>query len=281
MTDAASDAATRTVVVSVDVADVELASDALRMAGARAIEERQVADGIDLVCVLGQDVAVLEAVARDLADRWPVRIDVVDGAVANTWRNFVEPIEVDDRLVIVPEWRAFTPSAAMVITIDPGAAFGMGDHPTTRLSAQAVLDAVGDGDTVLDMGCGSGVLGIVAARLGAALVYAVDIDAEAVTATLHNAGRNGVSDRIVASQSASVPQLREPVDIICANILAPVLLDLSAALVAQVRNGGTVILSGLLVDQSRHVVDRYRSLGLESVERLTLEGWCAEVMTRR
>jgi ribosomal protein L11 methyltransferase len=169
----------------------------------------------------------------------------------------------------------------MVITIDPGAAFGMGDHPTTRLSAQAVLDAVGDGDTVLDMGCGSGVLGIVAARLGAALVYAVDIDAEAVTATLHNAGRNGVSDRILASQSASVPQLREPVDIICANILAPVLLDLSAALVAQVRNGGTVILSGLLVDQSRHVVDRYRSLGLESVERLMLEGWCAEVMTRR
>jgi ribosomal protein L11 methyltransferase len=281
VTDAASDAATRTVVVSVDVADVELASDALRMAGARAIEERQVADGIDLVCVLGQDVAVLEAVARDLADRWPVRIDVVDGAVADTWRNFVEPIEVDDRLVIVPEWRAFTPSAAMVITIDPGAAFGMGDHPTTRLSAQAVLDAVGDGDTVLDMGCGSGVLGIVAARLGAALVYAVDIDAEAVTATLHNAGRNGVSDRILASQSASVPQLREPVDIICANILAPVLLDLSAALVAQVRNGGTVILSGLLVDQSRHVVDRYRSLGLESVERLMLEGWCAEVMTRR
>lgn len=281
MTDAASDAATRTVVVTVGAVDVEIASDALRLAGARAIEERQVADGIDLVCVLGQDLAVIDSVIRDLGDRWPVRIDVVDGAVADTWRNFVEPIEVDDRLVIVPEWRAFAPTNARVITIDPGAAFGMGDHPTTRLSAQAVLDVVCDGDTVLDMGCGSGVLGIVAARFGAALVHAVDIDAEAVSATLHNAHRNGVSDRIVASQSASVPQLPEPVDVICANILAPVLLDLSEPLVAQVRSGGTVILSGLLADHSRHVVDRYRSLGLESVDRLTLAGWCAEVMYRR
>lgn len=281
MTGAASDAVARTVVVTVEAADVEIASDALRLAGARAIEEREVAQGIELVCVLGQDASVIDAVIRDLGDRWPVRVEIVDTAVADTWRTFVEPIEVDDRLVIVPEWRAFTPTNAAVITIDPGAAFGMGDHPTTRLSARAVLDAVRDGDSVLDMGCGSGVLGIVAARFGATMVHAVDIDAEAVAATLHNADRNGVSDRIAASQSATVPQLSEPVDLICANILAPVLLDLSASLVAQVRSGGTVILSGLLADHSRHVVDRYRSLGLERVDRLTLGGWCAEVMRRR
>lgn len=281
MTGAASDAVARTVVVTVEAADVEIASDALRFAGARAIEEREVAQGIELVCVLGQDASVIDAVIRDLGDRWPVRVEIVDTSVADTWRTFVEPIEVDDRLVIVPEWRSFTPTIATVITIDPGAAFGMGDHPTTRLSARAVLDAVRDGDSVLDMGCGSGVLGIVAARFGATMVHAVDIDAEAVAATLHNADRNGVSDRIAASQSATVPQLSEPVDVICANILAPVLLDLSASLVAQVRSGGTVILSGLLADHSRHVVDRYRSLGLESVDRLTLGGWCAEVMRRR
>ena len=276
--------ATVAVVVTVIPSEVELVSDILFGFGARAIEERiEVPNSVDLVCVLGEEFGDLGAALLGVGVEPRVRLEAVDETALHTWRDHARPIEVDSRLLIRPAWidtTALMHEDRLVIDIDPGAAFGMGDHPTTVLSASAALDEVVPGCTVLDMGCGSGVLGIIAARCGAESVLAVDIDGAAVEATLDNARRNGVADRITAIRRSRVPDGLDAVDVICANILAPALLGLAEDLVSVLAPGGRLILSGLLADNHAHVIDRYRSLGLVSQAARDLDGWHVEVMRR-
>jgi ribosomal protein L11 methyltransferase len=261
----------RAVVVTVAPAEVELASDVLWALGVVAIEERvdPITGEVELWTSLGDelDPRELEGV------RWPWRFESVDESVSETWREHATPTWVAEDLVVNPAWlprREF--AGALVIDIEPGATFGLGDHPTTVLSLLALRRAVREGTRVLDVGCGSGVLAVGACRFGAAHADAIDISPAAVPTTRDNAARNGVAERIAAS-TTPLAEVDGTYDVVVANILAPVLVDLAADLRRVLAAGGTLIISGILASRHDHVLAALAPL--RPVATAERDGWCA------
>ena len=269
------------VVLTVDAAEFELAADALRQSGARAIEERTVGNAIELWAVLGDNSASSSFVDR-WRDRWRARVEMVDLTPSDTWKRYSEPVVVNEELVIVPAWMDFREKERFpfVISIDPEESFGLGDHPTTRIVADLLCRLMAPESSVLDMGSGSGVLSIVAALLGARRVVGIDRSIGAVGVAQRNAERNGVSEVTEFSQGSTVP-IGEQFDVVAANILAPVLLELCDPIVRSVVPGGTIILSGLHIDRREDVINRYVAEGCRPLEDLILEGWCGVSMTKQ
>jgi ribosomal protein L11 methyltransferase len=179
-----------------------------------------------------------------------------------------EPIRVSARLWIVPSWHEAPDPDALVLVLDPGMAFGTGSHPTTRLCLEWLERVVTPGVSILDYGCGSGILAIAAAKLGATEVIGVDIDAQAVTAARHNAERNAVNARFDDSAHPIVGQF----DIVVANILANPLKALAPAITAHVRAGGRLALSGILAEQAEELIAIYAPY-LPLIVADTREGW--------
>ena len=179
-----------------------------------------------------------------------------------------EPIRVSERLWIVPSWHDAPDPAAVVLVLDPGMAFGTGSHPTTRLCLEWLERTVSPGMSVLDYGCGSGILAIAAARLGAAEVLGVDIDQQAVTASRSNAQRNGVSARFQDSGR----ELSGQFDLVVANILANPLKVLAPAISGHVRHGGRLALSGILLEQTDDLIAAYAPW-LRLAVADTRDGW--------
>lgn len=164
-----------------------------------------------------------------------------------------DPIRITDRLWIVPSWHDAPDPQAINIQLDPGMAFGTGSHPTTRLCLEWLCDNVRQGQSVLDYGCGSGILGIAAARLGAGQILGVDIDDKALEAARYNLQQNKVE---MCLQSSNVA-LERTFEIVVANILTNPLCVLAPALSARVAPGGRIILSGVLETQATQVIDTY------------------------
>ncbi|MDR2164832.1 MAG: 50S ribosomal protein L11 methyltransferase [Zoogloeaceae bacterium] len=178
------------------------------------------------------------------------------------------PIRISDRLWIVPSWREAPNPEAINLHLDPGMAFGTGTHPTTRLCLEWLEKTLVPGQSLLDYGCGSGILAIAAARLGAAPITGADIDPLAVTAARANAEKNDVMVRFVESDTP----LAGEYDVVIANILANPLRVLAPALAARVRPGGWLVLSGILESQAEELIALYAPmipLGLVD----SLEGW--------
>ena len=260
-------------VVSVDRADAEVAADELWSLGVVAIEERALGDRetIELWTSLGDDTAAVGALLGSL--RWAWRFEEVDAAVSDTWRLHAEPTWIADDLVVYPSW---LPSpdfgAALAIGIEPGATFGMGDHPTTVLSMRALRDVVHAGVRVLDVGCGSGVLAIAACLFGAGHADAIDISPASVPTTLHNAQWNDVA-ACVSVATTPLGEVDGTYDVVVANILAPTLIDLADDLQRALAPTGRLIISGVLAERHQHVLD---ALGrLEPIARADLDGWAA------
>jgi ribosomal protein L11 methyltransferase len=164
-----------------------------------------------------------------------------------------DPIRVSERLWIVPSWHQAPDPDAIILVLDPGMAFGTGSHPTTRLCLEWLERSVTPGVSILDYGCGSGILAIAAAKLGAGDVLGVDIDAQAVTAARDNAERNEVSARF----DDSAKDIRGQFDIVVANILSNPLKALAPAICAHVAPGGRLSLSGILVEQVDDLIAAY------------------------
>ena len=164
-----------------------------------------------------------------------------------------DPIKVSDRLWIVPSWHESPDPAAVNLILDPGMAFGTGSHPTTRLCLEWLERQVSADCSVLDYGCGSGILAIAAARLGAGKVAGVDIDPQAVEAAKANAERNGVS----ALFADSAEPVAGEYDLVVANILSNPLRVLAPAICAHVRSGGRLALSGILREQAEEIIGLY------------------------
>jgi ribosomal protein L11 methyltransferase len=164
-----------------------------------------------------------------------------------------DPIRVSERLWIVPSWHESPDPAAINLILDPGMAFGTGSHPTTRLCLEWLERNVSDACSVLDYGCGSGILAIAAARLGAGHVAGVDIDPHAVEAARANAERNGVT----ALFADSAEPVAGEYDVVVANILSNPLRVLAPAICAHVRSGGRLALSGILREQVDEIVAIY------------------------
>lgn len=185
------------------------------------------------------------------------------------------PLAVSERLWIVPTWREAPDPRALVVRLDPGMAFGTGTHPTTRLALRFLERVVHGGERVLDYGCGSGILAIAAAKLGAAEVDAVDLDPRALDATRANARANEVSVRV--STPEALP--RGDYDVVVANILANPLILLAPALTARVRARGRLALSGILAAQASDVAAAYRP-AIELAVTREDEGWALLEGTR-
>ncbi|MET0458530.1 MAG: 50S ribosomal protein L11 methyltransferase [Ilumatobacteraceae bacterium] len=273
-------------VVTVPASEAELASDVLWALGVAAIEERAVgADAaptedhfVELWTSLGTDVEAITTAAEAFPNRWRWHTVEIDPAVAETWRAHAVPSWVDAGLVIVPAWKDLATAAdVMRVDIDPGAAFGLGDHATTVLTLRLLRRTWWPGATVLDVGCGSGVLSVVAARMGAPYVEAVDISAAAVEATVANAERNGVA-RAVSASRRPVDDVEGPFDLVLANLLAPVVVDLAAELRRVTAPSGALIVSGILADSHDHV--RHALAPMHVVETVTREGWAALLLRR-
>ncbi len=205
-----------------------------------------------------------------------------------SWKAGYRPMPVGERLLIQPSWLPLAEDDRSVIIIDPGQAFGTGAHPSTRLCLAALVEHLLPGDVVFDLGCGSGILSIAAARLGAARVRAVDIDPLAVEATTENVSRNGV-ENVVKVELGSLGELlaageqeSDCADILLANILASVLDDLlQAGLANSVKPGGKLILSGVLNAQAKSLIESAQEVGLILLQVIKEADWQALVMTRK
>ena len=269
----------RAFVVVVSELDVEAASDVMWQLGVRAIEERRVAspDGVELWTAVGDESEAIERAVTALDDRWPHRVVEVVDVAADTWRDFAAPMRVSDDLVVVPAWLDETDVAAIstVVRIEPGGAFGLGDHPTTLLSLQALDRLVASDTDVLDVGCGTGVIAVTAALLQDRPVRAIDIASAAVEATIDNAHRNRVDGRVVVD-TADLAQIDDTYDLVVANILAPVLVALADDLRRVTRPGGRLVISGILADAHQHVLDALSPM--QVVRSDDLDGWaCVEL----
>jgi ribosomal protein L11 methyltransferase len=198
---------------------------------------------------------------------------------AEAWKAHFPVMRVGRRIVIKPTWRDHEPRPGdVVLDLDPGMAFGTGLHPTTRLCLAGVESAADrgllDGARVLDVGCGSGILAIAAAKLGAGSVLGVDTDPIAVEATIANAARNGLSDHI-AAHAGSLPSGEVDFDLVLANLIASLLIALAVPLRDELRPGGTLLASGIFEDREPDVRAAFEAVGLAVTTR-TVEGeWVA------
>lgn len=195
--------------------------------------------------------AALEAGITDLPE---IEInDVEEQDWVRLTQDQFEPIRITERLWIVPSWHAAPDANAINLVLDPGLAFGTGAHPTTFLCLQWLTNTVQGGETLLDYGCGSGILAIAAAKLGVASVLGVDIDENALQATRDNAAANAVTLEVRHSGQP----LDEQFDIVIANILTNPLCVLAPLLARRVAPGGWLAISGVLDTQAQQVIDAY------------------------
>lgn len=269
-------------VLSVPASEAELAADALWSLGVLAVEERGAGSGtedhpVELWTSLGDDPDAITRAAEAFPQRWRWRIVELDPSVADTWRAHARPSWIERDLVVVPAWLDFeAPAGVTAIRVEPGSTFGLGDHPTTVLTLRALREALFPGAAVLDVGCGSGVLAVAAAVLGAGRVEGIDISPAAVETTRANAQLNGVEGQVDVSTAplAEVAEREDDrFDVVVANILAPALVALADDLRRVLAPAGVLIVSGLLAERTDHVLAALAPLKVIAEEHR--EGWVA------
>lgn len=207
---------------------------------------------------------------------------VDDGQWTDNWKQYYKPIEIGDRLAIVPQWEEYTPKEKQaVLRIDPGAAFGTGSHETTALCLKLLHDMDLSGVTVLDVGCGSGILSCAALLLGAASAIGVDIDELAVSASQKNAQRNGLEQQTKFICGDLAGKVDGKFAVVTANIVADVLLQLLPDIGDKMIANGIIILSGILEERTAEICRAAQSFDFTVLKTITQGGWSAVVCQKR
>lgn len=192
------------------------------------------------------------------------------------WRKHFRPIHVGEMVVIVPEWINYEKAENEVtVKLDSNMAFGTGEHETTSMCLKLLQKYLKSGDICIDVGCGSGILGIAAAKLGAKLCYLTDIDTIAVDSAKHNCENNGVSDVTVVAHSDLLNDASLKGDIMLANITGEILCRLAPSIPKNLKAGGTLILSGIIESRLEMVIGAFTAQGLTLTEQIREGEWYA------
>lgn len=225
------------------------------------------------------DAATMLAAAADAAGVAVPTQYTLETVAEQDWvrltQSQFDPIPISPRLWIVPTWHTAPDAAAINLKLDPGLAFGTGSHPTTRLCLRWLDEHIRGGETLLDYGCGSGILAIAAVKLGATQVDGVDIDAQAVTASNDNAVLNAVHARFCLPAELAAGSY----DVVVANILTNPLKGMAPLLAGRTRTGGRLVLSGILAEQADDVMAVYREWFNFDAPQID-EGWVRLAGTR-
>jgi ribosomal protein L11 methyltransferase len=191
-----------------------------------------------------------------------------------SWQQRFAPVHVSDRLIIAPPWVELAPSEAQVVVIEPGMAFGTGEHETTQLSLRMLEKEIQPGDRLLDIGTGSGILSITSVHLGAQTATAIDIDEETIDNARDNIRRNGVSEQVqVYTGQIDHPAVSGPYRIIVSNIDIQTLISLLPSFSALLTSAGVLLLSGILINEEDTLVSRLDAHGFLLRERYTQGEW--------
>ncbi|MBI2844297.1 MAG: 50S ribosomal protein L11 methyltransferase [Armatimonadetes bacterium] len=198
---------------------------------------------------------------------------VEDADWENAWRSFFKPVEIG-KVLVKPSWEDVEPGEGrVVVEIDPGMAFGTGNHPTTQLCLLALQKYVREGDRVLDVGAGSGILSIAAAKIGAREVIATEVDRLAVESARGNIHQNRLEHVVRVYETASPGDVAREVDLSVANIVSDTIIQLAPQLAGVIRPGGILIASGIVESRADEVITRLDMEGFEIVEKSKEDGW--------
>ena len=205
---------------------------------------------------------------------------IEDADWENNWKAFYKPMEIGERLIVIPDWEEADPHGRVALRMNPGLTFGTGSHATTRLCLQALEKLVHPGMKVLDLGCGSGILSIAALLLGADSAFACDIDEKAVDVAYENAALNGVGREkytVRAGDVTSDQRLRKEMggswDIVVANIVSDVIIALAPTVGELLAENGVFICSGIIDDRAEEVKGKLEEAGFAILESRSSEGW--------
>ncbi len=206
--------------------------------------------------------------------------NVKDEDWENNWKQFYKPMEIGERLLVIPAWEQAEAKDRVTLTLNPGLTFGTGSHATTRLCLTALESRIHGGEKVLDLGCGSGILSIAALRLGAKTAFACDIDEKCIDVAYENAALNGIGkDRLMVRQGDATKEgpLRDAIgtgyDVVVANIVADVIISLAPQVRHFLKEDGWFLTSGIIDDRADEVAAALVAAGWNIVESCTSEGW--------
>lgn len=204
-------------------------------------------------------------------------VEVNEEDWATAWKQYYHPVKISERFTIVPSWEQYTPVSTdeLIIELDPGMAFGTGTHPTTVMCLQALEKCVQKGHTVIDVGTGSGVLAIGAAMVGAKRVHALDLDEVAVRSAKENIILNKVDHVVEVFHGNLLDTVKEPADIVVANILAEIILTFTDDAFSIVKPGGLYITSGIIGAKRDEVKLGLEASGFTIEEVIMMEDWVA------
>ena len=202
---------------------------------------------------------------------------------ANSWKEYYKPIKIGEKIVIVPAWEKYTQQEGeIIVRMDPGMAFGTGTHETTRLVIRLLEKYIKNGMRVADVGCGSGILAICASKLGAKECKAYDIDPVAVKVANENIKDSGQSN-VTCEVSDLLRQVdkSKPYDVICANIVADIIIRMMPDVGAFMNNDSVILASGIIIERSEDVISAFDTHGFKVVERIDENGWCALAVMKK
>lgn len=261
--------------------------------------DEKVAEGLDdvpeIVLYLGEEDSGLEQSVQELLE--DIRKKVEEGFYGegadlgelslsrqvrddsdwkDKWKEFFKPSRISERIVIKPSWEEYIEEPGdLVIEIDPGMAFGTGTHETTSMVIGLIEKYMKEGDSLLDLGCGSGILSIAAAKLGASKVMGIDIDEDAVRVTKENVAANGVDSVVDARTGDVTKESFGEYDMVAANLMAELIVMISEGVKSSIKNGGIFISSGILEEKEDMVSAALRDVGFTILETCRKGEWVA------